>query len=547
MTATLLPNAKQQFLDTNGRPLAGGQVYFYIPNTSTFKSTWQDAGKTILNTNPVVLDSNGQAIIYGEGQYRQVVYDVHGNLIWDKLTDSYALNSEFQSFVTSVESSSGSSLIGFIQAGTGAVFRTVQAELRDAVKLEQFGAVGDGIADDTAAIQAALNTGRPIYLTEKTFCFTSLTGLARNGLTIVGKGSQKSVLKCTGTGTAINIDAFASGSASDPFIQGIHLEGFTIQGNANITTIWNMQGIARSRFIDINLREANAAGIGCVLSGVMLSEFSFIMCSQDLQPMASPPLEGMRIQAGFRAGVNIGNSSNNTFRNLYVEGSGTSTGENFGLRLVGADQNVFLGGSPESNYTYGLLIGPLCRMNTFIGMGFENLNSTADVSDAGVSSKYINCYSSQKFLLQGSNAEVSGGLFERIEIQVGAVKNIVHNVRLNHWNTGAGGFYDSGTATEWKNLYDEDASAYIYPLASRVGIAVGASEFQWTNNTGQYVEVVIQTGTLTQVRILRGSDSWLISAAVPAKHLLAPTDKIGVSYSGATPQMSYVPHNGFQG
>jgi hypothetical protein len=87
MAATLLPNAKQQFLDGNGKPLAGGQVFFYIPNTSTFKSTWQDPAQTILNTNPVVLDASGEAIIWGSGSYRQVVYDVNGNLIWDQITE----------------------------------------------------------------------------------------------------------------------------------------------------------------------------------------------------------------------------------------------------------------------------------------------------------------------------------------------------------------------------------------------------------------------------------------------------------------------------
>jgi len=84
--ATLLPNAKQQFIDASGAPLAGGEVYMYVPNTTVFKDTWQDSGGTTLNTNPIVLDASGEAIIYGSGAYRQVVYDANGDLVWDQLT-----------------------------------------------------------------------------------------------------------------------------------------------------------------------------------------------------------------------------------------------------------------------------------------------------------------------------------------------------------------------------------------------------------------------------------------------------------------------------
>lgn len=88
--ATLLPNGQQTFEDNNGNPLAGGSVYFYIPNTTTPKNTWQDSSQTTLNTNPVVLDSAGRAIIYGNGSYRQIVKDSVGNTIWDRQTDSPA-------------------------------------------------------------------------------------------------------------------------------------------------------------------------------------------------------------------------------------------------------------------------------------------------------------------------------------------------------------------------------------------------------------------------------------------------------------------------
>lgn len=84
--ATLLPQGKQQFFKENGAPNAGGSVYFYIPATTTSKNTYQDAAGTILNTNPVGLDSGGFAVIYGSGSYRMIVKDASGSTIYDQLT-----------------------------------------------------------------------------------------------------------------------------------------------------------------------------------------------------------------------------------------------------------------------------------------------------------------------------------------------------------------------------------------------------------------------------------------------------------------------------
>ena len=91
--ATILPNARTVFVDANSNPISGGSVYFYVPpNTTTLKTTWQDASGTIPNTNPVILDGDGSALIYGSGQYLQEVYDANDNLVWSGLTqDPYGL------------------------------------------------------------------------------------------------------------------------------------------------------------------------------------------------------------------------------------------------------------------------------------------------------------------------------------------------------------------------------------------------------------------------------------------------------------------------
>lgn len=104
MTATILPPAKTQFFDASGNPLAGGFVYHYIPLTTTAKTTWQDANAATANSQPIQLDGSGEALIWGVGEYRQVVYDSLLNLIWDQVTLSPGATGSGAFFGTSTTS-----------------------------------------------------------------------------------------------------------------------------------------------------------------------------------------------------------------------------------------------------------------------------------------------------------------------------------------------------------------------------------------------------------------------------------------------------------
>lgn len=61
--------------------------------------------------------------------------------------------------IASLAASDGSSEVGFLQDGTGAVAGTVQSKLRESVSVKDFGVVGDGSTSDTAAMIVALAEG----------------------------------------------------------------------------------------------------------------------------------------------------------------------------------------------------------------------------------------------------------------------------------------------------------------------------------------------------------------------------------------------------
>lgn len=85
MSGSRLVLPSQQPVQATGLPYAGGQLFFYLTGTSTLTPTYADSALTTPNTNPVILDSAGNAgsvFLNPSIVYKVALFDVNNNLIW---------------------------------------------------------------------------------------------------------------------------------------------------------------------------------------------------------------------------------------------------------------------------------------------------------------------------------------------------------------------------------------------------------------------------------------------------------------------------------
>lgn len=144
---------------------------------------------------------------------------------------------------------SDTSLINFTQAGTGAVTRTAQAKMRDTVSVKDFGAVGDGVADDTAEIQAALATvsaGGGVYFPAGTYRVTALLTIPA-GVIVYGDGMTATRVRQEGAAYC-----FALGN-------GAVMRDMRLDGSASATGGININNCGLGQVENVRIEGFNAA------------------------------------------------------------------------------------------------------------------------------------------------------------------------------------------------------------------------------------------------------------------------------------------------
>jgi len=147
--AALTPTAKMQFFKADGTPLVGGKLYTYTAGTTTPQTTFTDSAGGTANTNPVILDSRGEANIWlGGATYKFKLADANDVEIWtvDNISAPTSGVSPALSGNVTIDTNSSSPALKITQTGTGYALRVQDSADPDstATVIDNTGKLGVG-------------------------------------------------------------------------------------------------------------------------------------------------------------------------------------------------------------------------------------------------------------------------------------------------------------------------------------------------------------------------------------------------------------------
>lgn len=272
------------FTDVDGQPLDDAYIYIGTANqnpvTNPITVYW-DSALTIAAAQPIRTSGgypvyNGTpARFYTNSDYSILVRDKNGAFIYTAASETDFISSEF---------------VTFIQSGIGAAQRTVEAKLRDFVSIKDFGAVGDGVADDSAAFAnalASLATGVTLTLEGLTLKINQQNVVsAKSGFVIDGEGAT--IIAENGMTVASDKELLAFRSCTDFSVKNLIVNGNRANRTPAETAAHNVEIRSCQRFVFERVRSINSVVDGFILNtatsataSTFVREGVFVECSAD--------------------------------------------------------------------------------------------------------------------------------------------------------------------------------------------------------------------------------------------------------------------------
>lgn len=449
-------------------PIAFAKAAYYVD-----RFTGDGSDTTFTLTAAPGLGTNSQVYINGAYQNKNT-YAVSGTTL--TFTEAPPLDSSIECVVVTPVAPEVNAASNITVADSGAYYAgnnvesvlqevgadivTVQTKLADMVSVKDFGAVGDGVTDDTAAIQAAINTGKAVFLPTGAYLVDPDVGLVvNNGTIIYGEGKANSIIVAMSNGgTTAELVAYTKGSvikrsfnpsSANNYVSFVQLSDFSVVLNhpTNAVTTTDIQ-------IGIDLRNISRSSVNNVYVG------NYAPTDQTVYIKADPPAG--YAQQGY--GIVTGNVSSGSISYAGGEVNSITNTQVFGaykgivlddgvLSPISASHGTFVGScdiqgaqtllGQESQYATGVL----WQANTL-----QNIRKQAGSSDNSYVMRLegYNCVINSGYIEAGSNVDYI--------MYLGAASNN-NRVSMNGYSSTSGtGYVSDAGSLNTLNWFESTAT-----------------------------------------------------------------------------------------
>ncbi|EPD9527235.1 phage tailspike protein [Escherichia coli] len=168
------------------------QIQVYVEN---------EDGSHVPVSQPIIINAAGYPVYNGQiakfvtvQGHSMAVYDAYGSQQFYFPNVLKYDPDQFEQRLASADTGMGDSLLAVKQPYTGAVKITQHDKNAQVLHVSDFGAIGDGVADDTAALQAALNAKGIVRLGYSRYRITAQLTVGAQCVGIEGEGMYTSVI-----------------------------------------------------------------------------------------------------------------------------------------------------------------------------------------------------------------------------------------------------------------------------------------------------------------------------------------------------------------